>query len=119
MFGYGVSWRRFWQNFFSGRFFRRRINLDKNQEFVFLVDEARKEWHRTNNFFQEFKDQHLIDQAIFWQSAAEKRYVHLLKQAAREGIKADLETIVFLALADRNKDYGGVGVCQQKFGRLL
>jgi hypothetical protein len=93
--------------------------LDPSQEFVLLVEEARKEWHRTDNFIQEFKDKNLIDQAIYWQSAAERRYVHLLKQAAREGIKADLGIIVSLALTAHNNIKWGVGSCRQKPGKLF
>jgi len=92
---------------FTSGFFVRKMKLDSNQEYVLLVDEARKEWQWANNLIQEYKEEYLIDQAIYWQSATERRYIHLLKQAAREGIKADPETIVSLALSARNKVYGG------------
>lgn len=105
-----------WDYFISSIFMKKR-QLDPSQEYVLLVDEARKEWHWTNALIQEVKEDNLIDQAIYGQSAAERKYVHLLKQAAREGIKADFGTIVFLALADHNKVYWGVGTCQQKYGR--
>ena len=105
-----------WEYMISKIFVEKR-QLDPSQEYVFLVDEARKEWHWANNSIQEVKDENLIDQAIYWQSAAERKYVHLLKQAAKEGIKADPRTIVSLALEKHNKIYWGVGICRQKHGK--
>jgi len=111
------SFVRFLRDYFISSIFIQKRQVDPSQEHVFLVDEARKDWHWTNNLIQEVKEDNLIDQAIYWQSAAERKYVHLLKQAAKEGIKADFETIVFLALAEHNNVYGGVGTCKQKYGR--
>lgn len=110
---------RFWGGLISEKLFLMRVKPDAKEEFVLLVEKARKEWHWSENHLQEFTDKDLIDQAIFWRSAAERRYVHLLKQASWLGIKADLELVVFLALADRNNLNKGVGACHQRPGRLF
>ena len=110
---------RFRWNHSLSRFLVRRVPLDPSQEFVLLVDEARKEWQWTNNMFHEYNDKNLVDQAIYRQSAAERRYVHLLSQANREGIRADLRMIISLNLAAHNNTHGGVGLCRQKYGRLF
>lgn len=102
---------------FVGSIFIQKMRLDPNQEYVLLVDQARKEWLWANKMIHQAKEPELIDQAIFWQSAAERKYVHLLKEAAREGIKVDFEIIVYMALAERNKYCWGVGICQRNYGR--
>lgn len=108
---------RFWLDNLMSNIFIQKRKIDPNQEYILLVDKARKDWHWANKLIQEVKDDNLIDQIIYEQSAAERKYVYLLKKAAGEGIKADLETIVFLALAERNKVYKGVGMCKQNYGR--
>lgn len=113
-----VSIIRFWWDNLMSNIFIQKRKINPNQEYVFLVDKARKDWHWANKLIQEVRDDNLIDQTIYAQSAAERKYVYLLKEAAREGIKADLETMVFLALAERNKAYKGVGMCNQNCGRL-
>ncbi|HHT63660.1 MAG: hypothetical protein ACOX4H_09370 [Bacillota bacterium] len=112
---FSCVWFR-WNRLLS-RIFVRKAELDPSQEFVLLVDEARKEWQWASGLTREFKENDLIDLAIYWQSAAERRYIHLLKQAYREGIKADLGTIISFALADHNNIQGGAGLWQRKHGR--
>ncbi|ATW26430.1 DUF2508 family protein [Candidatus Formimonas warabiya] len=91
--------------------------LDKNQEYVLLVEEARKEWQWANQLVKEVKEKNLIDQAIYWQSAAERKYVYLLKQAAQEGVRADFGLIVYMALTDRRINNWGVRTCQTTSGK--
>ncbi|MEL7563994.1 MAG: DUF2508 family protein [Dehalobacterium sp.] len=112
-----LSFVNFLRNYFISSIFIQKRQLNPSQEYVFLVDEARRDWRWANSLIHEAKELNLIDQAIYWQSAAERKYVHLLKQAAQEGIKADFKTVVFLALAEHNEIYWGVGPCKQKCGR--
>lgn len=106
-----------WEYFIAGIFIS-KVKPDPSQEYVLLVDQARREWHWANNFIQEVKGENLVDQAIYCQSAAERKYVYLLKQAAREGIKADFPTIVSLALAAHNKGNWGVRACYKRTGKF-
>lgn len=112
-----VTILRFWLDNLMSNIFIQKQKINPSQEYVFLVDKARKDWHWANKLIQEVKDDNLIDQTIYEQSAAERKYVYLLKKAARDGIKADLETLVFLALAERNNAYRGVGMCNRNYGR--
>lgn len=48
-----------------------------------LVEKARREWLAAQEEFNFVTDPHLIDHAIFSMQAAERRYVYLLRLAAR------------------------------------
>lgn len=49
-----------------------------------LVEKARRDWLAAQNEFNFVTDPQLIDHAIFSMQAAERRYVYLLRLAARE-----------------------------------
>lgn len=86
----------------SGRFSHVLKPKYQEQEYIILVEEARQEWVWSNKLVQEAIDDDLIDRAIYYRGAAERRYMYLLKKAAQENIKADDEMIVYLALVARN-----------------
>jgi hypothetical protein len=64
-------------------------NLKINSEVVGLVDgieQARREWHSAQAYYDAVSDTDLVDYAVYLMQAAEKKYTYLLKQARREGI---------------------------------
>lgn len=78
---------------------------DPARQYVLLVNKVRQEWQWAEKTYHEVTETDLVDQVIYWQSAAERKYIHLLKKARQEGITADFETIAYLALIARNKSY--------------
>ncbi|MGI6066986.1 MAG: DUF2508 family protein [Bacillota bacterium] len=92
----------------AGRIFRINIGETQEREYVFLVEKARQEWEWSKRLVEEAIDTDLIDRAIFYQLAAERRYVHLLKKAAEEKIRADEDIVIYFALAARNNVKGGL-----------
>ncbi|MGI6678003.1 MAG: DUF2508 family protein [Dehalobacterium sp.] len=77
--------------------------VDPMRQHVLLVHQAHREWQWAQKTYNEVTDPDLVDQVIFWQSSTERGYIHLLKKAREEGIRADFETIAYLALIARNK----------------
>lgn len=53
------------------------------RELAQLVEKARREWLAARNAFDFVTEPELVDHAIFAMQAAERRYVYLLKLAAR------------------------------------
>lgn len=72
------------------------------KDFIFLVDQARRDWIWAKKMVEEAEDHDLIDRAIYYQGAAERRYMYLLKKAAEEKIYVDEPTLVYLALGPKN-----------------
>ncbi|RKD28860.1 hypothetical protein BET03_07185 [Thermohalobacter berrensis] len=58
-----------------------------NDDFLKALDEAHKEWKDAENYFKNVTDNDLIDYAIYEMKAARKKYIYLLKEAKRKGIK--------------------------------
>ncbi|MBE3590906.1 MAG: DUF2508 family protein [Firmicutes bacterium] len=54
------------------------------------VEEARREWQAAQLYFQTVGEPELIDQAIHWMTAAERRYMYLLRKAREERLAAPL-----------------------------
>ncbi|KAF0194093.1 MAG: hypothetical protein FD169_2024 [Bacillota bacterium] len=76
-----------------------RLNLTEEvfehrgeQEMLSLIDEARREWLASKNYFDNVLDPDLIDHAVYVSQAAEKRYMYLLKQARNQGLIAHFPT---------------------------
>ena len=61
---FSCVWFR-WNRLLS-RIFVRKAELDPSQEFVLLVDEARKEWQWASGLTREFKENDLIDSWRFF-----------------------------------------------------
>jgi len=72
---------------------------------VDLVEQARREWQAARSLFENVSDPELIDHAIHRMTAAERRYMFLIKEARRSGI---VEDGLGLVLADPRRDGGGV-----------
>lgn len=50
------------------------------------VEEARREWFMTQNYYNSVSENDLVDHAAYLMQAAEKKYMYLLKKARSEGI---------------------------------
>jgi putative protein kinase ArgK-like GTPase of G3E family len=81
-----------WQqlaNYFSNRT-QEDIERDRQEEekraFLSLVDQAKSDWERAKNYFEEVTNPELIDLAIHRMEAAKIFYMYLLKEAKRKGI---------------------------------
>lgn len=56
---------------------------------VGLVDQARREWQAARSLFENVSEPELIDHAIHRMTAAERRYMFLVREARRSGITED------------------------------
>lgn len=104
-----------WRNFLkkmgkaiTGNFIRTDIWETPEKEYVLLVEKARQDWVWSKKMLEDAIEPDLIDRAIYYQQSAERRYVHLLKKAAEEKIRADDDIVIYFALAARNHDKGRV-----------
>ncbi|HEY8416433.1 MAG TPA: YaaL family protein [Limnochordales bacterium] len=55
------------------------------------VETARREWQAARNLLDNVTDPRLIDYAIFAAGAAEKRYMYLLDEARRQGLRVEAQ----------------------------
>jgi hypothetical protein len=55
-------------------------------ELMDVLAEAHSEWKHAKIYFNNVTDPDLIDHAIFFMGAAEKKYIYLLKRAREKGI---------------------------------
>ncbi|MGE5582957.1 MAG: YaaL family protein [Bacillota bacterium] len=53
------------------------------------LESARREWKHARLYFNSVTDPDLIDYAIFYMGATEKKYVYLLKQAREIGMNIE------------------------------
>lgn len=53
------------------------------------VERAHREWVTARSFFDNVSDPRLVDYAIYSIGAAEKRYMFLLDEARRQGLRVD------------------------------
>jgi hypothetical protein len=60
---------------------------DKSSELLDSVENARKQWLSTKVYFDNVTDPDLIDHAIYTMTAAERRYIYLLRAAKEQGLK--------------------------------
>lgn len=61
----------------------------KNPDLLKSLEAAKLEWKQAQIYFNNVTDPDLIDHAIFYMGATEKKYVYLLKQARENGISVD------------------------------
>ena len=59
---------------------------------VHLVSKARQEWEQAQALFNEAVDPVLIDHAIYEMTAAERKFIYLLKMAQEEQVIVPLNT---------------------------
>ncbi len=58
----------------------------QQEDYFFLVEQARREWQSAKDRFDQICDPDLIDHAIYNLEAAERRYIYLIKKAKEEGV---------------------------------
>ena len=61
----------------------------KTREFVALVNKAKEDWQDALNYFEHVTDPDLIELAIYRIEATRTFYMYLLKEAKRQGIRAN------------------------------
>lgn len=76
-----------WQDLVSRATELLRRDEDPSQELLNSVESARRQWLSTKAYFDSVTDPDLIDHAIYAMTAAERRYVYLLRAARQQGIK--------------------------------
>ena len=60
-----------------------------NDNLLDLLEEARQEWTYAKIYFNNVTDPDLIDHAIYYMGATEKKYTYLLKRAREIGLNAE------------------------------
>jgi len=60
-----------------------------NDNLLDLLEQARREWAHAKIYFNNVTDPDLIDHAIFYMGATEKKYVYLLKRAREMGLSTE------------------------------
>lgn len=63
---------------------------DENKEFIQNLKKAHWDWQKSQIFFQNVSDPDLVDYAIYKMEASRLKYIYLLKQARKKGIKAKI-----------------------------
>ena len=63
---------------------------NNEEEFFKALKMAHFEWKEAENYFQNVTDPDLIDFAIYNMEAAKTKYIYLLKEARKKGIKASV-----------------------------
>ncbi len=53
------------------------------------LEDARREWRYARMYFNSVSDPDLIDHAVFYLGATEKKYIYLLKQAKENGLNVE------------------------------
>ncbi|MDD2496716.1 MAG: DUF2508 family protein [Desulfitobacteriaceae bacterium] len=104
-------WRKFFKEMgkaITENFIRIDMGNTPEREYVLLVEKARQDWLWSKRMVEDAIEPNLIDRAIYYQQSAERRYVHLLKKAAEEKIRADDDIVIYFVLAARNHDKGRV-----------
>jgi len=66
-----------------------QIGSFKAPDILENLEAAWREWQYAKDYFNSVIDPDLIDHAIFYMGAAEKKYVYLLKQAKEKGLNID------------------------------
>ncbi|MGE5604668.1 MAG: DUF2508 family protein [Bacteroidota bacterium] len=84
------SWRQLlnkvWGLF---RFDEPQVGAVKAPDIMESLENARREWQYAEAYFNSVQDPDLIDHAIFYMGATEKKYTYLLKQAKEKGINIE------------------------------
>lgn len=78
--------RKFWGVF---RLDDPKIGPVKAPDMIKNLEAAWRDWQHANNYFNSVTDPDLIDHAIFYMGATEKKYVYLLKKAKETGVNID------------------------------
>lgn len=66
-----------------------QIGTVKAPDMIKNLEEAWRDWQYAKTYFNCVSDPDLIDHAIFYMGATEKKYVYLLKKAREKGINID------------------------------
>ena len=73
----------------SFRWNNNRIGSEPMPSLVDLLEQAQAEWRFAKLYFNSVTEPDLIDHAIFYMDATEKKYVYLLKKARSAGISVE------------------------------
>ncbi|MBA5851809.1 DUF2508 family protein [Clostridium sp. cel8] len=75
--------------------FGKKLKYTKSQmKLLNDIEKAREEINKCNAYFDSVKDPYLVDYAIYMEKAAKAKYMYLLSQAKKNGIKASTENII-------------------------
>ncbi len=80
-------WIRNLKEFF--RWDNRQEKTGPQSELPDLLEDARREWRYAKLYFNCVTDPDLIDHAVLYMGAAEKKYIYLLKQARETGLNIE------------------------------
>ena len=61
----------------------------KTPDIMENLEVARREWQYAEAYFNSVQDPDLIDHAIFYMGATEKKYTYLLKKAKEKGVNIE------------------------------
>ncbi len=88
--GTAQNWRSIMRKFLGVfRLDEPRLGTFKVPDMLENLEGAWREWQYAKAYFNSVLDPDLIDHAIFYMGATEKKYVYLLKQAKENGINID------------------------------
>ncbi|MEY8001540.1 DUF2508 family protein [Clostridium sp. Mt-5] len=57
------------------------------------IEKAREELERCRIYFDSVKDPHLVDYAIYMEEAAKSKYMYLLNEVKKNGLKVDYKNV--------------------------
>ena len=71
------------------RWNNRTLGISQVPDLAQALEQARREWRYAKLYFNSVTDPDLIDHAVFYMGATEKKYVYLLKRAKETGINVE------------------------------
>ena len=71
------------------RWNNRTLGVSQVPDLAQALEQARREWRYAKLYFNSVTDPDLIDHAVFYMGATEKKYVYLLKRAKETGINVE------------------------------
>ncbi len=83
-----TGWRGFWAGV-AEIFSLSNDQQQPNPDLLQNLEMACREWKYAKLYFNCVNDPDLIDHAVFYMGATEKKYTYLLKQAREEGINIE------------------------------
>jgi hypothetical protein len=84
-----LKWRYILEKIYGIFQWRENSSAPKTPGLLENLEQAHKEWKQANLYFNSVTDPDLIDHAIFYMGATEKKYVYLLKRARETGINIE------------------------------
>lgn len=83
------------ENIFRFLLMRSKKYTKKQRKLLNDIEKSREEINRCSIYFDTVNEPHLVDYAIHMEEAAKAKYMYLLNQAKKNGIKVNVENMFY------------------------